>query len=169
MRAGAGCGGLSVTAVVPRRRSWLWLQGLACGAALSIATAPVILLVILLAPGLIVYAIEGGERKPLSSSMLLLGLATSFMPLRVLWDTGHSMEACVALLSDPTRVGFSWLAAGTGWLMEEGAQIISRQYSDLATRRRIAQLRAERAELVEEWGPLVQLPPLPPQPVIRRR
>jgi hypothetical protein len=156
-----------VSGVAPRRRSWLWLQGLACGAALSIATGPALLLAVLLAPGLMSYAIERGDNKPVSETMLLLGVATCFMPLRILWDSGHGVDASIALLSDPARAGLSWVAAGAGWLMEEAAQIAARQYSDMATRRRIAQLQNERTSLVEEWGSLEPKPP--PQPAARRR
>ncbi len=53
-----------MSASVPRRRSWLWLQGLACGAALSIATAPAILAAVLLAPALLVHATEKTPGKP---------------------------------------------------------------------------------------------------------
>jgi hypothetical protein len=156
-----------VSAVAPRRRSWLWLQGLVCGAAFSIATGPVVLLAVLLAPGLITYVIEADEKKPVSETMLLLGLATCFFPLRNLWESGHSINACIAVLSDPATAGLSWVAAGAGWLMEEAAQIIAKQSSDMATRRRIAQLQKERADLVAEWGPL---DPKPPQlPAARRR
>jgi hypothetical protein len=143
-----------MSAAAPRRRSWLWLQGLLCGAALSIATGPAILLAVLLAPGLMSYAIERGDGKPVSETMLLLGAATCFMPLRILWEQGHSVDAALALLSDPARPGLSWVAAGAGWLMEEAAQIIARQSSELATKRRIAQLQKERAGLVAEWGSL---------------
>jgi hypothetical protein len=156
-----------MSAVAPRRRSWLWLQGLACGAALSIATGPFILLAVLLAPGLVSYAIERGDSKPVSETMLLLGLATCFMPLRILWESGHSLDSCIALLSDPARTGLSWVAAGAGWLMEEAAQIIARHSSELGTRRLIAQLQKEKADLVAEWGSLEPKPP--PQPAARRR
>ncbi len=143
---------MSVT--VPRRRSWLWLQGLACGAALSIATAPVILAGVLLAPGLLVYATETTPGKPVGESMLLLGLATVFMPVRILWENGHSLDACIDLLSDPSRIGVPWLAAGAGWLMTELTQVLGREYYEVAAKRRIAALRRERTELEEEWGSL---------------
>jgi hypothetical protein len=141
-------------ASVPRRRSWLWLQGLACGAALSIATAPAILAAVLLAPGLLVYATEKTPGKPVGESMLLLGLATSFMPIRILWENGHSLEACIDLLSDPSRIGVSWLAAGGAWLMTELTQIVGREFYEVAAKRRIAALQRERTELEEEWGSL---------------
>jgi hypothetical protein len=148
-----------MSAVIPRRRSWLWMQGLACGAALAIATAPVILVAILLAPAVVGYMTEPTPGRPRSETMLLLGGATIFGPLRTLWATGHSMEACMALLGDPRYVVISWLAGASGWLLEEAAQIIARQISDLSTRQRIARLERERAELVAEWGPLVEAPP----------
>ncbi len=86
--------------------------------------------------------------------MLLLGLATAFMPIRILWENGHTLQACIDLLSDPARIGVSWLAAGAGWLMTELTQIIGREFYEVAAKRRIAALRRERAELEEEWGPL---------------
>jgi hypothetical protein len=156
-----------MSVAVPRRRSWLWVQGLACGAALSIAPGPVILMAVLLAPGLVSYAIESGDSKPVSETMLLLSVATCFMPLRVLWESGHSLDASVALLCDPARTGLSWVAAGAGWLMEEAARFIAQQASDASTRRRVAQLQKERADLVTEWGSLDPKPP--PRSAARRR
>jgi hypothetical protein len=151
---GLGRFGVPVTAAVPKRRSWLWLQGLVCGAALSFATAPAMLLVVLLLPGLVAYVVERTPGKPISESMLLLGLATTFTPLRVLWEGGHTMEACIPLISDPARLGLSWMAAASGWLMYEAAQMIARQLGEHGARRKMNQLRKERAELVTEWGPL---------------
>ena len=148
---------MSVTA--PRRRSWLWLQGLVCGAALSLATAPVILLAVLLAPGLVAFGIDQRLGKPAATAMLLLGLAASFTPLRIMWESGHTMTASLEVITDPARTGLAWLCAGAGWLMEETAHIIAIQYSALEARRRIAALRAERALLVEEWGPIGSVPP----------
>ena len=125
-----------------------------------------LLVLVLLAPGLVVYAIERQNSKPLASSMLLFGLATTFMPLRVLWEAGHSMELGVTMLTDPGRVGLAWVAAGLGWFLEESAQIIARQYTDMAGRHRIAALQKERAQLVDEWGSLD--PPAPGQTAIVR-
>lgn len=143
-----------MSGVAPRRRSWLWLQGLACGAALSLATAPALLVVGLLLPGLAGYTMERTPGKPVSETMLLLGVATVFMPLRILWEGGHSMEACLNLIMDPWRLGLSWTAAGAGWFMAESAQMIAERYGELAARRELAALRKERDELAAEWGPL---------------
>ena len=140
--------------VAPRRRSWLWLQGLVCGAALSFATAPALLVAGLLLPGLAGYAIERTPGKPISEAMLLFGVATVFMPLRLLWEGGHSMAACLTLIMDPWRLGLSWTAAAAGWFLAESAQMIAERYGELAARRDIAALRKERAELAAEWGPL---------------
>lgn len=162
MRAGVGSGGLPMTTLAPRRRSWLWLQGLACGGAISVATAPVILVAVLLAPGLVSYAVEQRPGKPVSETMMMLGIATIFMPLRTFWEYGHSFDAATAILTNPTYLGLSWTAACAGWLAEMIGQIIAVQASELSSRRHVAALTREREQLVEEWGSLEAIsPPLP--------
>jgi hypothetical protein len=161
MRFGPGRGGLPVSTTVRRRRSWLWLQGLACGAALSVATGPVLMMGVLLAPALMAYAIERNPAKPAATTMLLFSAATTFTPLRDLWQGGQSIEGGLLMLGDPMRAGLAWVAAGTGWLLEEMAQAIAGQYSDIKTRHRIAALNKERAALVEEWGSFEPPPRLP--------
>jgi hypothetical protein len=139
---------------VVQRRSWLWLQGLACGAALSFATGPAVLVGALLMPGIASYFFERTPGKPLSESMLLLGLATTFVPFRTLWEHGLSLDACLTLLAEPSHLGLSWLAAACGWMMGEAAQLAGRQLGEIAMRRRMTTLRRELAELIDEWGSL---------------
>jgi hypothetical protein len=138
----------------PRRRSWLWLQGLVCGAALTLAPAIAMLTLVLLAPGLFVYAVEETSGKPVGRTMLLLGAAASFGPLRTLWDAGNSLDGAVALVSDPVHLGFAWVVAGAGWLFGEMIQIVGREVLEVMARHRAATLRQERARLEAEWGSL---------------
>ena len=109
---------------------------------------------VLLAPGLLIYITEDTPGKPVGESMLLLGLASAFMPIRLLWENGATLQACIDLLSDPAHICISWLAAGAGWLMTELTQLVGREFYEVAAKRRIAALRRERADLEEEWGSL---------------
>lgn len=151
-----------MTALAPRRRSWPWLQGLACGGAISVATAPVMLVLVLLAPGLMSHAVEQRTGKPVSETMILLGVATIFMPLRVLWESGHSIDAAMSILTNPYYLGLSWTAGCAGWLAETIGQIAAVQASELSNRQYVSALIRERSQLIEEWGPLNAItPPLP--------
>ncbi len=66
------------------RRSWLWLQGLACGALACLATATALLLVALLAPGLIMWTLDKEVGKANARAMLLCGIAFGFPSLQEL-------------------------------------------------------------------------------------
>ncbi|MEJ1979248.1 MAG: hypothetical protein WDN49_27195 [Acetobacteraceae bacterium] len=47
--------------------------------------------------------------------------------MRTLWESGNSLESALNLLSDPAHIGFSWIAAGAGWLFSEMIQIVGQQ------------------------------------------
>ena len=147
---------MGTSAAAPRRRSWLWLQGLVCGAALALAPAIAMVVLVLLAPGLVVYALEETPGKPVGRMMLLLGAAASFGQLRILWDAGNTMDAAMAIVGDPVHVGQSWVVAGAGWMFGELIQIVGREVLEVLARHRAAALRQERTQLEAEWGPLAE-------------
>ncbi len=139
---------------MPRRRSWLWLQGLACGAVMALMPAVAILGLVLLAPGLLVYALEEAPGKPMGRTMLLLGAAASFGQIRVLWDAGNTLDTALTILSDPIHPGTAWIAAGAGWMVSELIQMGGGEVLEVLARHRATALRQERARLEEEWGTL---------------
>ena len=143
-----------MSAAAPQRRSWLWLQGLACGAAVALAPGPALLVAVLLAPALVAYGFERTPGKPRSEPMLILSSAACFEPMRELWSTGRTIEASFALLSEPRHIAWAWLAAAAAWLIGEVVQLVSREFGEITVRRRVAALRQERDALTAEWGPL---------------
>jgi len=86
--------------------------------------------------------------------LLLLGAAASFAPLRSLWDAGNTLDAAMALITDPLRLGLAWVAAGVGWMLSELIQLVGREVLEVMARHRVAALRQERAALEAEWGTL---------------
>lgn len=73
------------------RRSWLWLQGLACGALACLATPTALLLAVLMAPGLCVWVLDTEAGKPNARAMLLCSLAFSFPALEHLWSQSQTI------------------------------------------------------------------------------
>lgn len=142
----------------PRRRrgsSWIWLQGLASGALLTLATPLALLLGALLLPGLVMLIIDRHPGKPVARAMLFAGAAVAIGPVEALWAAGFSLANALDVLSDVTSLGGAWAAAALAWLGAELAPLIAGTLYDFAWRRRDAELARRRAELEEEWG----LPP----------
>jgi hypothetical protein len=135
-----------------KRRSFVWLQGLGCGAMVALAPGMAILLAMLLLPaGLaILYDRQGG--RPVARSVVLFGAAAVVKPVIALWGAGNGMDACLALLGDLRVVGTAWSAAAAGWILAELAPIVALVVLEAMTGARAARLRAERQKLAGEWG-----------------
>ncbi len=130
----------------------MWVQGLVCGALVTLATPTALLGGVLLLPTIVVYFLDRTEGRPTLRAVLLFGLATAVRPLLTLWTGGHSMELSVTLLSDLATPVLAWSAQGGGWLLAQVVPLLLRVTLDAQARLEITRLRAERARLAEEWG-----------------
>ena len=138
-------------AVPAPRRSWFWLQGMMCGVAAAVVPGTAALLVVLLAPGLAMCATERAPGKPMGRAMLLMGAASTFMPLRQLWEQGGSLEAALTILGDPANPLLSWAASGVGWLAGQVAEMTTRFVLNAQAAQRLRALNQEREALRIEW------------------
>lgn len=132
-------------------RSWFWLQGLVCGGMLATAPGMGLTLLVLLAPALVAYPLDGTSGRPHFRTIALLGTASAFSPLLLLWEHGGSVDAALDLLSDPARPLLCWFCCGAGWLLTELAQMVSQLAVTGRNARTLKLLRAERTWLTEEW------------------
>ncbi len=137
---------------VHRQHSLVWLQGLACGAVVALATGSALLLGVLLGPGLLALVLDREPGRPVARSVLLCGLAACVQPLYALWSNGQGVATAVALLGDLQVVGTAWSAAAAGWLLAELAPLASRLVLEVLAQSRAASLRAEREALEKAWG-----------------
>jgi hypothetical protein len=136
----------------PRQHSMVWLQGLLCGAMVTLATPTALLLGVLLGPVVLALVLDRQPGRPRARSIALCGMAASVDPLRTLWMTDHSMATATALLGHLQIVGAAWIAAAAGWLLAEVMPIAVRVALEALSISRAARLRTLRARLVEEWG-----------------
>ena len=136
----------------PRQHSLVWLQGLACGAVVTLTPGFALLLGALLAPGVLALLLDREPGRPMARAVLLLGLATCVMPVETWWANGQTIRAALGVLSGIQVLGTAWSAAAAGWLLAELAPLVSRLVLDAMARSRTARLQAERAALVEAWG-----------------
>jgi hypothetical protein len=100
-----------------RTSSLIWLQGLLCGALVTLATPVALLLGVLLAPAVGVAMLDGLPGKPRSRTAFLFAAAWCVAPVRMLWGNGGDLAMAGRLVTDPAVVGQAWLAAGGGWLL----------------------------------------------------
>lgn len=135
-----------------RRHSFVWLQGLACGAVVALAPATAVLLAVLLGPGAAALAFDRKPGRPTARTVLLCSAAACVQPVRALWAAGHSAQAAVALLGDVGVIGTAWSAAAAGWLLAELAPLAARVALEAQSRARSVRLRAARAKLADDWG-----------------
>jgi hypothetical protein len=139
-------------AAATRRGSGRWLQGLVCGALVTLATPTALMAGVLLLPAIIVYLTDDGEGRATLRAVLLFGAAGSLRPLLALWTGGHSMGACMSLLSDMAVPALAWSAQGAGWLLAQMIPLLVRVTLEAQANVEIARIRAERTKLAQAWG-----------------
>jgi hypothetical protein len=130
----------------------IWLQGLLCGALVTLATPTALLLGVLLGPALLALLLDRQPGRPKGRSVALFAMAAAVNPLRILWASGHSIAIASSILANPRVLGIAWSAAATGWLLAEITPIGVRVVQESLLRSHAARLRTARARLVEEWG-----------------
>jgi hypothetical protein len=139
------------TGRAPRQHSLIWLQGLVCGALVTLATPTALLLGVLLGPALLAITLDREPGRPRARSIALCSMAAAVDPLRTLWTAGHSVATAIGLLT-PTTIATAWIAAAGGWLLADATPMAVRIALEALSVARTAQLRTERARLVEAWG-----------------
>jgi hypothetical protein len=130
----------------------VWLQGLACGAVVTLAMPCAVLAGLLLAPGIGAMLLEREPGRPASRVALLCGAALAAAPVAALWQAGSGVGAAVTAASDAMVLAGCWAAQGGGWLVAQLLPVLLRLLLDTQARTTIARLRAERERYESEWG-----------------
>lgn len=135
-----------------RQHSLIWLQGLGCGALVTLATPTALLLGVLLAPAIAAVVFDREPGRPRVRSIALCAMAASVEPLRTLWTSGHNLATASALLGNLQVVGTAWSAAAVGWLLAELMPLAVRVVLEAFSATQASRLQAERARLIDAWG-----------------
>ncbi len=135
--------------------STLWLQGLACGAVVALATPLAVMGGLLLAPGIGALLLERRAAPLAARVALLCGAAAAAVPLAALWQGGLGVAGAITAASDPAVLAGCWAAQAAGWLATQLAPMLVRVTLDLRAAATAARLRAERARYEAEW----EIPP----------
>lgn len=130
----------------------VWLQGLACGAVVALATPTALLLALMLVPTGMAFLLDPRPERPAARPVLLFGLAATLPSLLVLWRGGHSIDLAFSLCTDVSVLGVAWASQAAGWLLAEIAPLCTRLALDARSAARTAKLRAARARFEADWG-----------------
>lgn len=136
----------------PDGRSYLWLQGLVCGAVATLATPTAVLGLALFAPALVAAMTERREGRPLTRVLALFGAAGGAGPLVHLWSGGHTLALALTLAGDPAVIGLAYALAGLGWLLSEVGPLVLRAAMEAQAAARAVRLRAARRRLSDAWS-----------------
>jgi len=131
--------------------SWRWLQGLVCGAVVTLATPTALLGVLLLAPALVAFLLDTAPGRPAARPMLLWGLAASVRPMVALWTGGHTNGHALELAGDVGVLATAWAAQAGGWLTACILPLFINVALDAAAATQAARLRHARFRHEEEW------------------
>ncbi len=134
-----------------RSAPFTWLQGLVCGALLTFATPASLLLAALFAPAVIAFLADTEKGRPVARSVAVSCIAPALAPMWHLWMAGETMEAALALLSDPATISIAWLVGASGWALCQVLPVILRTLSEFRESARAKLLRAELQTQTEEW------------------
>jgi hypothetical protein len=133
-------------------RSLIWLSGLACGVLAAIAPGLAIVALTLIGPGLVILRLDREPGRAVTRTVLTCGLAAAVHPAMMLWNSGQSIGAAMAIISDPIVLSVAWGATAAGWLLTQIAPLLVRALLEAAALAHVARLRALRGRLVEDWG-----------------
>ncbi|WP_029009824.1 hypothetical protein [Azospirillum halopraeferens] len=104
-------------------------------------------------PTIVAYVID---RDPDKSAPITVG-GLNFcgcMPFAIdLWKNGHTMGVALKVFADPLAWLIMYGAAAIGWALYYGIPPAVASAEILRAEKRVETLRAQKAKLVQEWGP----------------
>ena len=106
----------------------------------------------LLAPAILATYSEVTPKRPVGRAMVMMAAATSIGPLRMLWQSGNSIEGAITIISNPITLAFAWLAAASAWVVSEGVSLVGSEIDTIRSKRLKDRLTTERSVLEQEWG-----------------
>lgn len=112
----------------------------------------VIVVVVALLPTIVSYITDRSPDKYSSYCIGGVNFAGTFPFLMDLWMGDHSFSAAKDMVTDVFNLGAMYSAAAVGWLMFTFIPPVVGAFLTVLSQRRVATLRNEQRELIEEWG-----------------
>src|SRR5690606_33042816 len=119
--------------------------------AMLVSMASVILLCFALLPTLAAFIVDRTPQRYAAFCVGGMNLSGTFPSLLDLWTGDHSIDMALHILSDVFALAVIYGAAAFGWLVYMTVPPVVAAFLTIMAQRRVQQLRAAQAQLVEEW------------------
>ncbi len=139
----AGGRGLSLTPI--------WLS-LIVALLFIVSFSSVILLFFGMMPSVVAYIIDRTPQRYTTVSVASLNFCGVFPYMLDFWAGPTDFAAMVAILTDVFALLTMYSAAAIGWVVFAGIPPVISSFLTVMSQRRVAQLRSEQRDLIDEWG-----------------
>ena len=121
---------------------------------LVIALPTMVILFFGLLPSVVAFIIDRTKGKSAAITVTGINLIGVFPFVMDLWKGGNTFDQALDMLDIFTML-VMYSAAGMGWLLFMTTPVIISSFVMVLQQRKIANLRKQQKELIEEWGPEV--------------
>ena len=122
---------------------------------LAVLFPSVIVLLAGMVPSIVAFMVDRASGKYLTVTVALLNFCGTLPGLTRLWQEGQTVDAGMAIASDPLHWLLSYAAAAGGWLIYLAVPPILAIYYSSISANRIETLKRKQEQLIETWGPEV--------------
>lgn len=133
------------------RSNLTWV--LLVGTFLLVIAAPTMVVMFFgMLPTLVAYIIDRSPQKSATFSVGAVNFIGVFPYVMELWTGVNSIDQALNLVTDIFAMLVMYASAAFGWLLFMAMPTVVSSFVIVLQQRKIAQLRAEQKELIEEWG-----------------
>lgn len=119
---------------------------------LVIAGPTMVVLFFGMLPTLVAYIIDRSEQKSATFCVGAINFIGVFPYVMDLWTGSNSIDAALSNVTDLFAMLVMYSAAAFGWLLFMAMPTVVASFVTVLQQRKVAQLRGEQKELIEEWG-----------------
>lgn len=120
---------------------------------LVVASPTMIVLFFGLLPTVVAYIIDRSKGKTATFCVGGINFVGVFPYVIALWTDKNTVDAAMNSISDIFVMLVMYSAAAFGWLLFLAMPTVVSSFVLVLQERKVAQLRSEQKELIEEWGP----------------
>lgn len=119
---------------------------------LVIASPTMIVLFFGMLPTLVAYIIDRSEQKSATFCVGSINFIGVFPYIMDLWIENNSINAAINNVTDLFAMLIMYSASAFGWMLFMAMPTVVASFVTVLQQRKVAQLRGQQKELMEEWG-----------------
>lgn len=119
---------------------------------LVIASPTMIVLFFGMLPTLVAFIIDRSEQKSATFCVGSINFIGVFPYIMDLWIDNNTLDAAISNVTDLFAMLIMYSASAFGWLLFMAMPTVVASFVTVLQQRKVAQLRGQQKELMEEWG-----------------